>query len=315
MKTTSTKVILVLTGIFLVTSFFAGCSKDKEDENSITEVFTVTNAVLKSGSLPSGSSSGPSISHFSGNNIVIPGGSNAIVVESEQDASSVLIGVEGMTGYYELNIPEKSTSITIYLLINPAITQTEFEILLALRQGNQTGIHQRLAVGLHTAGTGKLQVSLSWDKDVDLDLYLVDPAGETIFYGNTESENGGELDVDSNAGCSIDGINNENITYGDDSVLLTGEYIVRVNLYMNCGVGEQINYIATARVNGNIINPSWGTNPKVGFYPAGSTSQFGWEDAGIEIMKFTVNSTNLENAANYFYFSFPETKARNNAGK
>ena len=54
---------------------------------------------------------------------------------------------------------------------------------------------------VQTLGTGDVQVTLLWDSVNDLDLWVTDPAGETIFYSHDRSASNGELDVDANPGC------------------------------------------------------------------------------------------------------------------
>jgi hypothetical protein len=58
-----------------------------------------------------------------------------------------------------------------------------------------------LAQRLQRAGArgGDVQVSLTWNNRNDLDLFLVDPAGDGIFLRDRRSDSGGELDVDMNA--------------------------------------------------------------------------------------------------------------------
>jgi len=49
--------------------------------------------------------------------------------------------------------------------------------------------------------SGDVQVSLIWYNVNDLDLHVVDPNGERIYYKAPRARSGGELDVDANAGA------------------------------------------------------------------------------------------------------------------
>ncbi|RZJ12535.1 MAG: hypothetical protein EOP39_03365 [Rubrivivax sp.] len=82
-------------------------------------------------------------------------------------------------------------------------------------------------------GSGPLQVSLSFDGNDDLDLHVVTPAGTDVYYGN-RANTGGSLDLDSNSGCSIDYLNNENVVWPVNSSPAAGTYSVRVALYQSC---------------------------------------------------------------------------------
>lgn len=71
---------------------------------------------------------------------------------------------------------------------------------------------------------GELRISLSWFNHDDLDLYVVQPNGNLIYYGDKQ----GKLDVDMNAGGS--GLTNdpvENVIFTSNP--LEGKYIVKVN--------------------------------------------------------------------------------------
>jgi hypothetical protein len=56
------------------------------------------------------------------------------------------------------------------------------------------------SAGERQAGTGDIAFRLVWDGESDLDLFVEDPAGTCIFFGNRDSVSGGLLDVDCNAG-------------------------------------------------------------------------------------------------------------------
>ena len=49
------------------------------------------------------------------------------------------------------------------------------------------------------AGMGVPHISLAWDNQNDLDLHVIDPNGEEIFYKHKKAKSGGMLDVDANA--------------------------------------------------------------------------------------------------------------------
>ncbi len=83
-----------------------------------------------------------------------------------------------------------------------------------------------------------LRVVLSWDSDMtDLDLHVVSPDGQHVFYGNRVTPNGGALDVDVTDG------------YGPEIYAIPsppkGLYHVFVNYY---GSGEQKDDLTMAQV-------------------------------------------------------------------
>lgn len=83
-------------------------------------------------------------------------------------------------------------------------------------------------------GTGDVQVTLRWDTTDDLDLYVVDPSGDTIYYADRTSSSGGELDIDANPGCR-NLVQNpvENVFWPPDNSP-SGDYEVRVRLFSYC---------------------------------------------------------------------------------
>jgi uncharacterized protein YfaP (DUF2135 family) len=82
-------------------------------------------------------------------------------------------------------------------------------------------------------GTGDVQVTLSWGTVDDLDLHVIEPGGEEIYYGHRTSATGGSLDVDSNAGCGTQMNPVENIFWGAGAAPL-GTYTVLVDYYRHC---------------------------------------------------------------------------------
>jgi hypothetical protein len=82
------------------------------------------------------------------------------------------------------------------------------------------------------AQTGELQVSLAWDGPSDLDLMVVCPGGEQIFF-QRRSGCGGTLDIDMNAQRHSQ-TPIENIFWPENSAQ-AGRYKVRVSLYARQG--------------------------------------------------------------------------------
>lgn len=111
-----------------------------------------------------------------------------------------------------------------------------------------------------------------------------------------DSTPGGNLDVDSNANCNIDHINNENIIYPTKADMVAGEYIVRVDFYSDCVGSGQTNYTVLARYNGALIQPSSSTNPYDGIFNAGEQDR-GGSGSGVEVMRFTITDDQLKSAS------------------
>jgi hypothetical protein len=98
-------------------------------------------------------------------------------------------------------------------------------------------------------GTGDVQVTLRWDAPVDLDLHVIDPAGEEIYYGNRTSASGGNLDVDANGGCSSMMTNPVENVFWPTGGAPSGKYQVSVVYYMDCGYSGPVSYTVTIKQN------------------------------------------------------------------
>ena len=190
--------------IFLVIIAFIAVNttckkKDKTDEISSTPVLNNTNNYLNmtstynQGTFPSEkgtSDAKPVIDLITGNSFVINGGSNNIQIsftDPQNDVDSILVGIKGKNGYYSFPYSSSKKSeglVDISLLFTQEI-YGNFIVLVALEdyQGNISPIKE-LPTTVKKVGTGKLQVSLSWDKLNDLDLHLVQPDSTEIFYAD-----------------------------------------------------------------------------------------------------------------------------------
>lgn len=77
--------------------------------------------------------------------------------------------------------------------------------------------------------SGDVQILLEWETSDDVDLHVIDPAGEEIYYSHRHSASGGELDIDANV-STIMRHPKENV-YWPSGGAPSGRYKVRVVLY------------------------------------------------------------------------------------
>jgi hypothetical protein len=182
-------------------------------------------------------------------NTAINGGSTMIAVSSTTEIVKIYVSVQGSDGYWEVTVPAGTTVADVLLTLAqqlPAQLVIVFEVVDAA--GNVSA-PATVTTSIVQVKTGDVQVSISWDVDNDVDLHVVDPNGFEIYYGEEVSPEGGELDLDSNAGCSpIDGVNNENVVWPIGKAP-PGMYTVRVDNYDNC-TSMAVNYVVTVQKKG-----------------------------------------------------------------
>jgi hypothetical protein len=104
-------------------------------------------------------------------------------------------------------------------------------------------------------GVGNLQVTLNWNSNADIDLHVIDPGGEEIYYLQPTSSTGGTLDRDNQCDGFVLG-QPENIFWTTPP---NGTYQVNVNYYEDCGGAGPVNFTVRVCINGNCGNPISGT--------------------------------------------------------
>jgi hypothetical protein len=219
----------------------------------ITDAGATLTAVRHGGSPPA-AGAGPTLT-VTGGASVVNGGTAQVTVTGNAGFTTLYIAVDGVPGYYQVDLPSALSTIDLLLTLAQHIPRTSFDLNYAASVTGSVGTYQVVPVQVIRVGTGEVQVSISWDAASDVDLHVVEPGGEEIYYGNTVSATGGKLDLDSNADCVIDGKNNENITWANAP---SGTYIVRVDYYKSCGVG-QTNYVVTVNRKGHPLETFTGS--------------------------------------------------------
>lgn len=129
-------------------------------------------------------------------------------------------------------------------------------------------VNHAVSVNSVAAGSSQLQVSLNWVHPVDMDLHVLMPDDELIFFANKVGAQGGQLDLDSNPACILDRIQNENVTWRTTAPI-SGEYVVSVHLWSACEAIESMPYIVTVRrgdqvttFEGSFLPADDGTSPR-----------------------------------------------------
>jgi hypothetical protein len=123
-------------------------------------------------------------------------------------------------------------------------------------------------------GGGDIQATLRWTGPADLDLHVLDPANEEIYYAHKESESGGTLDHDANAACNgLEDDDNavENVFWPPRSAP-QGGYTAWVQVYAECD--GPLDWHLTVRRNGSIIIDQSGTGNSPGYsFSVGSSAR------------------------------------------
>lgn len=99
--------------------------------------------------------------------------------------------------------------------------------------------------------TGEVQMTLIWNNINDLDLHVVCPSGERIFYQHNRSRCNGELDVDMNAGGPDSNEPVENV-YWPEGGAPSGEFQVFVHHFANHGARDPTKFEVAIKYDGRV---------------------------------------------------------------
>ena len=223
-----------------------------------------TQATQQSGSPPA-ASGGPTIT-ANASTSVVPNGSEVATLQSASPFQTIYVSVpnnngiapaslgsntvsprDATTGYRQLRLPAPVTCAIV--ISNFAAVSAGSRFTLGYAVANAAGQVGATVSSTRTvvATVGGVQVSVGWNTATDVDLHVVEPSGNEVYYGATTSSTGGQLDVDSNAACSLDNRNTENIRW--NTTAPNGTYIVRVDYWSACAVTGTTNFTVTV-VNG-----------------------------------------------------------------
>jgi hypothetical protein len=208
----------------------------------------------------------------------INGGSFTVNVTSADQFSEVVIGMPGTPDYYRIVLASPRTSAMVVVTLDPGTPGGPLELFVAGGTAPTAfGPYVSRTLSITRVGSGDVQVSVAWNSAADVDLHVIDPAGEEIFWGARASLSGGELDLDSNAACTSDQPRNENTVWPRNGAP-AGAFTVRLDYWDDCDA-VQTDYVVTIWVRGQEAQVFSGT-----FTGAGDQ---GGEGSGIDIATFT----------------------------
>ena len=257
---------------------------------------SIENAIYHDGSFPSATINN-TISGLTVNQRALQGGMNIVTIVTDKIYRRFFVGVKDVSGYL-IYTPETATTraasdntYTIPIMYSPELN-TNITMLISGEDDNGDITEPYEAeITFVDSESGELNINLTFSNAKDVDLHLFMPNGEHIFYaargGTVETVDGNTvsygLDKDSNAGCSIDNLNNENI-YIPAELIQSGTYRVIVDMFKNCNTSIATSWSIVTRYKGEVIPTTIGRNPASGVYPAGA----GNGDM-TTAMEFTIN--------------------------
>ena len=186
----------------------------------------------------------PRFEGWTGNTLVVNGGSTSLDLEFDLgndeageplpfENRGVIVGVVGELGYFYRPATTLEDVLTMDLVFSPTIAQSRFTIFVALdsAEGNAAeiapGAYLEIPMDVVQVESGELQVSLSWDTDADMNLFVTEPDGTRIFYSDPESASGAVMDLDSNGLCQEPYNQNESIHWPQGTAS-SGEYTIEL---------------------------------------------------------------------------------------
>lgn len=192
-----------------------------------------------------------------GNGTVVNGGSSLLRVRSAVPFNRVVVTVDGLDGYYDLILPASDTAATVLLRVSPGQAKTLGSVRVAVGSGAGVGAFALYRMQVYRVGTGDVQISVNWTGASDVDLHVTDPGGAEVSFADTVVASGGRLDLDSNPGCTLDNINNENV-YWPAGGAPHGTYQVVLDYFNDCGVART-DYVVTVAMAGQPVRTFTGS--------------------------------------------------------
>ena len=164
--------------------------------------------------------------------------------------SKAFIWVDGADGYWELDLPTSVQTLELVLQMTQN-AGSSFTMETAVGNSSGNGPAHSTAITTVDLSNADIVATVKWTGASDVDLHVIDGKGQEVYYANPVTSEGGTLDLDSNAGCSIDNVNQETISWPQGKAP-SGTYTVKVDYYDDCGVASSP-FTGTVTKKGSVI--------------------------------------------------------------
>ena len=160
-----------------------------------------------------------------------------------------------------------TSGLTLPLLITAVIAVSVIGLLVLVGQSSKPIVTPTSAPTLTSEvvlGTGDVQATLRWNNTADIDLHVMDPFEEEVYFEHPISESGGKLDVDANGDCielASNPVENVFWPYGQAPA---GMYDVFIEYYAECNDEGPTAWEVVVKIDGETRNFSGTITPEEG---------------------------------------------------
>lgn len=204
----------------------------------------------------------------------------AVSGRAAQGSFAIHVALEGDDGHWVLPVGlpddvypnERHWDAILSFSAKLPAGDTAVSVVATDREGRAGELVQSTLTAAVATSTAPLQVTLSWNVQADVDLHVVTPDGIDISAKNPNAyappkpgeppappdawRLGARLDLDSNAGCVIDGVRRERIEW--PLAPAPGPYAVYVDLFSGCGT-TATSFRVEVSLNGETLRQASGT--------------------------------------------------------
>lgn len=210
---------------------------------------TLVNGVLRPGIYPA-AAGGPGAT-LALESSIVTGMPAKLRVAGDAPFTRVALTVPGAEDYWEVVLPAPTFEVQLVPTGASSIPNTSFTLEVAVGTAAGYGLGDQRAVQAVDLANSDVAVILRWNAFSDVDLHVTDAKGTKVYFANPRSSDGGQLDLDSNPACRIDGVNQEVITWPLGRAP-AGEYKIEVDYWSDCGV-PRTDYGVTLMARGRTL--------------------------------------------------------------